>query len=95
MSVWNVTEARANLPRILQLVEDGEEVTLQRHGRDVAVIVRPDALRLRRGAVALQVGEEIAGLLRGLAAEDTPTGHLSAERGEAQLAEIRADRDRE
>lgn len=94
MSTWNVTDARANLPRILQLVEAGEEVTLFRHGRAVAVIVRPDALRTRRSASAVQQGAEINRLLRELATAETPDGRLTAERAEEHAAELRADRDR-
>lgn len=42
------SEARATLPEILDRVLSGEEVTITRHGRPVAVVVRPDALRVRR-----------------------------------------------
>ena len=43
-----VSEARAALPEVLDRVLAGEEVTLTRHGRPVAVVVRPDILRIRR-----------------------------------------------
>lgn len=94
MSTWNVTDARANLPRILQLVEAGEEITLARYGRPVAVIVRPDALRTRRSDDALQRGTDISLSLRELADRVVPEGRLSADRAEAYVTEIRADRDR-
>src|ERR1700744_3692540 len=44
MAVMTVSEARAALPEVLNRVEAGEEVTITRHGRAVAVIVRPDVL---------------------------------------------------
>src|SRR4051794_15680318 len=45
-----VSKARAALPQILERVLAGEEVTITRHGRAVAVVVRPDALRARRAS---------------------------------------------
>ena len=42
MAVMTVSEARAALPEVLNQVEDGEEITITRHGRPVAVIVRPE-----------------------------------------------------
>jgi len=43
-----VSEARAQLPKIIDRVEAGAEVALTRHGRAVAVIRRPDAYRRQR-----------------------------------------------
>jgi antitoxin (DNA-binding transcriptional repressor) of toxin-antitoxin stability system len=51
----SVSEARAGLPRILERVTEGEEVTITRHGKAVAVVVRPDVLRARRAGAALDV----------------------------------------
>ena len=48
MVTMSVSEARAVLPEILDRISAGEEVTLTRHGQPVAVIVRPDILRVRR-----------------------------------------------
>ena len=53
MVMMNVSEARAALPDLLSRVEGGEEVTITRHGKPVAVLVRPDALRARRARAAL------------------------------------------
>jgi prevent-host-death family protein len=44
-----VTEAQANLSEVLDRVERGEEITITRHGRAVAVVLQPDALPTRRG----------------------------------------------
>ena len=37
-----ISEARAALPEVLNRVTAGEEITITRHGRPVAVVVRPD-----------------------------------------------------
>ena len=37
-----ISEARAALPEVLDRVAEGEEVTITRHGRPVAVVIRPD-----------------------------------------------------
>lgn len=42
MSTYSLSEARANLPLILNEVENGEEVTITRHGRPAAVVVGHD-----------------------------------------------------
>ena len=41
-STYTLTEARANLPLLLNRVADGEEITITRHGRPAAVIVAHD-----------------------------------------------------
>ena len=40
-----VSAARAILPELLDRVERGEKITITRHGRDAAVLLRPDAVR--------------------------------------------------
>lgn len=47
-----VSEARASLADVVDQVANGDEVTLTRHGRPVAVIVRPDVLQVRRAGAA-------------------------------------------
>jgi len=44
MAVMTLTEARAALPEVLTRVAAGEEITITRHGRPVAVVVRPDII---------------------------------------------------
>ena len=63
-----VSEARAELPELLSRVDGGEEITITRHGRPVAVLVRPDALRSRRAGAALDDAERIHELLTQAAA---------------------------
>ena len=89
------TEARAALPALLDRVAAGEEVTITRHGQPVAVVVRPDALRVRRADQALAHAAEIRDALAAARRSTmSATGALSEERGEDLLAEIRAGRDR-
>ena len=88
-----VSEARAALPEILDRVLAGDEVTLTRHGRPVAVVVRPDALRARRADEALAAAERLRDVLahrRERRLEARPT--LSEERAEALVADLRAAR---
>ena len=94
MLIYTVTDARANLPEILGRVEAGDEVTVTRHGRPVAVIVRPDALRSRRAAQVIADGEQISQLLEDMKGQPRPAVSLSNDRAEEILVAIRADRDR-
>ncbi len=62
-TMMTVSEARAALPRILDNVNNGDEVTITRHGKPVAVIVRPDAPRTRRAHAALDAAAVISEVL--------------------------------
>jgi antitoxin (DNA-binding transcriptional repressor) of toxin-antitoxin stability system len=89
----SASEARAALPELLNRVEGGEEVTITRHGRPVAVLVRPDSLRVRRAAAALDEAARIHNLLAEAAATPLPEGTgLTEQRAEELIAEIRAGR---
>ena len=93
MSTWNVTEARAHLPEILQRVEAGDEVTLTRHGRAVAVIVRPDAVRSRRATPAVEAAAQLLASIDVAVTTSAPPG-LAPDRAEEMVAAIRSERDR-
>jgi hypothetical protein len=94
MATMTVSEARAALPEVLDRVAEGEEVTITRHGRAVAVVVRPDILWSRRAGGALDDAERIHTLLAEAAAADLPAGPgLTAQRAEELIAEIRTGRD--
>lgn len=94
MVTITASEARATLPDLLSRVEGGEEVTITRHGRPVAVLVRPDALRSRRARAALDGAERIHQLLAGAASAALPAGRgLAPARAEELIAEIRTGRD--
>lgn len=93
MSTISVSEARASLPEILDRVIAGEEVTITRHGREVAVLVRPDAMRVRRADRALAEAERLRSLLdegRSARLADAPV--MSAERAEELVADVAAGR---
>ena len=90
-----VTQARATLPGLLDRVDAGEEITITRHGRAVAVVVRPDRLKTRRNATLLTEAEAIGDLLD--AGRRTPisaTKGLTVESAERLVDEVRRDRDR-
>jgi antitoxin (DNA-binding transcriptional repressor) of toxin-antitoxin stability system len=92
-TTMTVSEARAALPQILDRVLAGEDVTLTRHGQPVAVVVRPDTLRARRGGDAFAVAERVRDLLEQSSRtrlRDRPT--LTDDRAEALVAEVRATR---
>jgi antitoxin (DNA-binding transcriptional repressor) of toxin-antitoxin stability system len=83
------------LPEVLDRVAGGEELTITRHGRPVAVVVRPDSLRSRSRA-AVVLGE--AGLLHGVlaAAQEAAmprSAGLTEERAEELISAIQAGRD--
>ncbi|HUZ27561.1 MAG TPA: type II toxin-antitoxin system Phd/YefM family antitoxin [Streptosporangiaceae bacterium] len=93
MTSMTASEARAALPELLTRVEQGDEVTITRHGRPVAVLVSPGALRSRQvGAVA--DAERIHELLAGAATVAIPEHDgLTAERADELIREIRAGRE--
>ncbi len=87
-----VSEARAALPQLLDRVLAGEEVTITRHGKPVAVVVRPDNLRPRRADQALAGAAEVRDLLERSRRSPLPPPTLSEERADALIAEIRVGR---
>ena len=90
-----VSEARAALPQILERVTGGEEVTITRHGKAVAVIVRPDTLRARRAERVLEVAAGVGELLEtGRKASIGRTGALSKTRADELVSYVRAGRSR-
>jgi prevent-host-death family protein len=95
MTSMSASEARAALPELLTRVEEGEEVTITRHGRPVAILVRPDTLRSRRAEAAFDDARRVQDLLAEAAAAPLPQdGGLTEDRAEELIAEIRAGRDR-
>ncbi|MBA2764190.1 MAG: type II toxin-antitoxin system prevent-host-death family antitoxin [Thermoleophilaceae bacterium] len=93
MSTMSVSEARAALPEILDRVVAGEEVTITRHGRAVAIIVRPDAIRARRADRALADAERLRELLeRARSAPLSDAAAVSVERAEELLNHVAASR---
>jgi antitoxin (DNA-binding transcriptional repressor) of toxin-antitoxin stability system len=95
MAVMTVSEARAALPEVLNRVAEGEEITITRHGRAVAVIVRPDIMWSRsRAEDVLAEADKLRELLDVGARSELPVdAGLTREYAEALVAAIRADRD--
>jgi len=89
----SVSEARAALPELLDRVLAGEEITITRHGREVAVLIRPDAIRVRRADQALAQAERLRNLLdRGRNTRLSDAPGVSVERAEELLAEVATSR---
>jgi prevent-host-death family protein len=94
MAVMTVSEARAALPEVLNRVEDGEEITITRHGRAVAVIVRPDIMWSRSRAESLLAeADKLHQLIEEAGQREMTAGGLTTEYAEELIAAIRADRD--
>lgn len=90
-----VSEARAALPQLLDRVGAGEEVTITRHGRPAAVLVRPDTLRARRADQALAAAAGVRDALeRGRRAPLSARPKLRQERAKSLIDELHADRAR-
>jgi len=88
-----VSQARASLPELLTRVEDGEEVTITRHGRPVAVLVRPDVMRSRANVIIEDAGR-IHDLIAAAGASGLPVDvGLTPERAEELVRAIRSGRD--
>lgn len=94
MSKLTVTEARAALPSILDRVAEGEEVTITRHGRAVAVVLRPDAVRARRATSTIEDAQRIGELLSVARQRPLPPDGLSNGRAEQLVEILRLGRDR-
>lgn len=92
MLTISASAARQTLPAQLDRVEAGEEVAITRHGRVVAVLVRPDTLQARRAPEAWNRADHIGALLE--SARGKPLRHpvLSPERAEELVEAVRADR---
>jgi prevent-host-death family protein len=98
MLTYTASEARAKLPEIIDLVVDGHEVSITRHGRPVVVVVSPEALRVRRPAAleAIRRGEELGRRIEEARGKPLlPNGGLPTGYADQLVAEIRADRDRD
>ncbi len=94
MAELQVSEVRASLLQVLDRVERGEEVTITRPSRAVAVMVPPDILRVRRASGASAEATRVAEVVRSGGHSRIPAGGgLAADRAEELVAEIRADRD--
>jgi len=94
MTQLSVSEARANLPELLDRVERGEEVTITRHGRPAAGLLRPDAVRMRRAEQTIQRAREVAELGAAARKRPLPAAAVSGEHAEEWVEAVHADRGR-
>lgn len=88
----SASEARQTLPAQLDRVEAGDEVSITRHGRVVAVLVRPDVAAMRRVSQVRRDADHIQKLLERAAGEPLPEPAITVQRAEELVAAIRADR---
>ncbi len=94
MAKLTVTEARSILPELLDRVADGEEITITRHGVAVAVVLRPDAVRVRRAAQTIERAQEIRDLVSAARDHPLPPAGVPSERADELVESIRTGRDR-
>lgn len=92
MSTISASAARQTLPAQLDRVEAGEEVSITRHGRVVAVLVRPDVLVARRATAAWRAADQIEALLTRARDEPLEASGVTAERADDLIASIRDGR---
>jgi hypothetical protein len=92
-STISVSDARANLPELVDRVQAGDEITITRHGAPVAVLVSPGALRTRRASTAFELaarlGAELEAARQRPLRSDTTVDAGTAERW---VAELRTER---
>ena len=94
MATMTISEARAALAEVLDRVGRGEEVTITRHGRPVAIVVRPDTLRSRRAEQAMRTADQTrVALAAGRRSALSCTTGITAERADELVSAIRTDRD--
>jgi prevent-host-death family protein len=92
-AIISVSDARANLPGLVDRVQAGEEVTLTRHGVPVAVLVHPAALATRRAAGTFQVASRLGRLLDEARVQPLgATTSVDTETADRWVAEVRRDR---
>lgn len=94
MAIMTLSEARASLPEVLNRVADGEEITITRHGKPAAVVVRPDVLWSRtRAELVLEQAHHLDQLLAAAGAQELPEREgLTEQRAEELIGAIRSER---
>jgi hypothetical protein len=98
VGTMTISEARAALPEVIDRVADGEEMIITRHGRAVAVVVRPDILwsRGRAEDVIIQADslhKLLASAGVGAVGEPEEVNGLTERRAEELINAIRAGRE--
>ncbi|WP_265444319.1 type II toxin-antitoxin system Phd/YefM family antitoxin [Flexivirga meconopsidis] len=90
----SVSTARQTLPRQLDRVEAGEEIEITRHGKVVAVLVRPDTLRTRRRLAARDASDRLAARLDLARTEPLGEPVIDAERADELVDAMQKSRSR-
>ncbi|MEO8475432.1 MAG: type II toxin-antitoxin system prevent-host-death family antitoxin [Actinomycetota bacterium] len=93
MTTIPASDARASLPSLLDRVQAGEEVTITRHGKAVAVLVRPDSLRTRRAGPVLAGAATLHRQLAEARLRPLSEDGISEARADELIADIRAGRE--
>lgn len=91
MPTYTVSEARAQLPALLDRVASGEEITVTRHGQPAVILIHPDRWRRGRAAAVLEAADGLAADRAALVGEPMPAP-IEAMDVEARIAQLRADR---
>lgn len=94
MATVTASAARQTFPAQLDRVESGEEVSITRHGRVVAVLVRPDLLASRRASAAWNQAEAVGELIARAGQHPLRGPAVDPARAEELVAGINADRSR-
>lgn len=92
MTTISASSARQTLPAQLDRVEAGEEISITRHGRVVAVLVSPASLRERRAPDALHHADHLAQRLEQARSAPIHPATLTASQAEELVAAVRTDR---
>jgi prevent-host-death family protein len=89
----SVSEARARLPALLDEVAAGEEITITRHGRPIAVLVRPRRLRSPQVQSLLEEADELGRRLEAARHRPISGKGYSEKQMREHLKHIREERD--
>ncbi len=91
MATYTVSEARAQLPALLDRVAHGEEITVTRHGEPAVILVHPNRWHRGRAAEVLDAADRLAADRAALAGEPMPAPIEDMDVA-ARIAQLRADR---
>lgn len=92
MSTISASDARQSLPTQLDRVEAGEQIAITRHGRVVAVLVRPDVLLASRSPEAWAAADRIETLLTKARQEPLLRASISESRADELIESMQVDR---
>lgn len=87
-----MSDARQTLPAQLDSVEAGEEVSITRHGRVVAVLVHPDTLAARRAPQAWSLADSVADRIEEARRQPLERAAIDADRADELVRSVRRGR---